>query len=119
MEAPSKNQGQIEEFYGLSGWVRAQRILESIAPNLRNRLCVLEYEELRENPSSTLFDVFQFLGLDFHEQSERFLHETTSIHKEGVYDVHRTKRAVLALPQDIVDSILAESEVQNYLQQIG
>lgn len=118
MDAPSKNQGRIEEFYGLSGWVRAQRILGSIAPNLRRRLCVLEYEELRRKPSSTLSDVFHFLGLDFHEQSKRFLHETTSIHKEGVYDVHRTKRAVLALPQNIVDLILAEGEVQKYLEQV-
>lgn len=117
LRAPRKNLGRTEEFYGLSGWIRAQQILESIALNLRHRLHILEYEELRENPLPILSEVFKFLGLGFHLQSERFLIETTSIQKEGVYEVYRTKRAPLALPQPIVDLILAESEVLRYLSQ--
>ena len=116
LDAEKKNQGKIEEFYGMIGWLRAQEILASISPDLRGLLHVLEYEDLREKPEEMVSNVFDFLGLKFQAQSMAFLKETTTTHRDGVYDVHRTMPAVRVLPEEVTAMILARNEVQNYMK---
>lgn len=119
LDAPKKNMGKTEEFYGLTGWLRAQEILASISSDLRGLLHVLEYEDLREKPEEILPLVFDFLDLKFHDQSRAFLKETTTVHKDGVYDVHRTKPTLRLLPEKIAAMILARSEVQEYMETLA
>lgn len=114
VDASRKNQGKPEEFYGLSKWVEACNIFSSI----KDRAIIIKYEDLVSNTTQEVSSLFSFLGLEFGDQTKKFIEDSTTQHSDDPYSVFKGKRSKNTLPYPIttkVESIVKDSGLLQYL----
>ncbi|MGH2508901.1 MAG: sulfotransferase domain-containing protein, partial [Ktedonobacteraceae bacterium] len=86
-----KNQGRPENFFGFYKWREAANIFLDLQSSFQNRVHVVRYEDLIENPIGVSQELFAFCGLEFGEQTEKFLRESSAGHSDSPYSVYRGK----------------------------
>jgi len=59
------------------------------AEHYPNRVKVISYDYLCEKPEQCARDIFKFLKLDFHQQSQKFIMTSTSSHNDTFYSVNK------------------------------
>lgn len=110
--APSKNQGLREEYYGFTKWKELAHQFLTIACNRPNDFLLVRYEALVTNPESEIEKLFAFCGLEVHSQVRDFLRASQEHEVDDPDSVFRTAdvmerwRTELAAP--IREAILAE-----------
>ena len=111
-EAPSKNQGRPEEFFGYDKWKQAATEFLGLAEHYPDRFRLLRYDHLIANPESVISDVFQFCGLNMVEQTRSFIRDSRRRHDDDPYSVYRANaddhkwRSVL--PEYIAKAVCAD-----------
>lgn len=111
-EAPSKNQGLHEEYYGFARWKELAHKFLALERNHPNAFYLVRYEALVTNPESEIGKLFAFCGLDMHPQVLEFLRASQQREVDDPDSVFRTAdvmerwKTELAVP--IRESILAE-----------
>ena len=88
-----KNQNKAENFFGFYKWREAANIfidLQNISPD---RVRVVRYENLVENPTDVAESLFDFCGLDFGDQTRHFLDESIKRYSDNPYSVYKNKSA--------------------------
>jgi hypothetical protein len=106
-EAPSKNQGQQEEFYGFEKWKESADIFLGLARQYPQRVLVLGYSELLANTESVIKEICEFAGLEFTPQMQHFLQSSRERASTDTYSVYRTKALDNAWKTTLDDSIVA------------
>jgi hypothetical protein len=86
-----KNQCKAENFFGFYKWRESTNIFLDLQAMFPDRVRVVRYEDLVDNPISTSESLFQFVGLPFGDQTERFLAESGNRHTENPYAVYKNK----------------------------
>lgn len=76
------------------------------------RVLTVKYEDVCADPARMTQRMFAFAGLDFHPQTERFVHASTGVAHKAYYSVYKNPRAAAdhwhsELPQPVIDRILA------------
>lgn len=111
-EAPSKNKGKVEEFYGFGKWKNIAEHFIKFESQYPNQFTLVRYEQLNKNPVAVTNYLFQFCSLQMHPQVSKFIESSKSVHDSDPYSVFRAKandnewRDIL--PEDIVQEILWE-----------
>lgn len=110
--APKKNQGRIEEYNGFEKWKEVAQMLLRFEGEYSDRFQLVRYEDLVVNPVSQTARLFDFAGLEMHEQTLRFIRMSQAEHDKDPYSVYKRPgvrdRWTLELNERIVDEILGE-----------
>lgn len=88
------------------------------------RVLTVKYEDVCADPAGMTRRMFAFAGLDFHPQTEHFVHASTGATHKAYYSVFKNPRAAAdhwrsELPQPVIDRILAvvrASALRNYYE---
>ncbi len=76
------------------------------------RVRVVRYEDVCKDPLATLKDLFDFLGLPWHEQTQRFIDSSTSGENKAYYSLFKNPARAAnkwkdELPTESIDAIMA------------
>ena len=118
-----KNQGRPENFFGYYKWKEAAHLFLDLAEKHPERVLIVKYEALVDDPPGVTASLFEFLDLRWSEQTRAFLAQSNAIHEENAYAVFKN-RAVKArwrteldpaIVQEIHDD-LAGTRLQSFLE---
>jgi hypothetical protein len=84
-----KNQCKEENFFGFYKWRESTNIFIDLQAMFPDRVRVVRYEDLVENPVTISEALFQFVGLPFGDQTKRFLDESRNRHSDSPYAVYK------------------------------
>ena len=121
-DAPSKNDGKKELYFGYSKWKEAMRMFVDLARRYPKQFVLLKYDSLLHAPHATMRNLFDFCGLGWDKQVEDFIVQSQSKNDENpnlVYKIKVHDKAwVNVLPGDIAATIeqdLCGSELEQFL----
>lgn len=109
-----KNQGKPENFFGFYKWREATHIFLDLQERFPDRVQLIRYEDLVENPDSISEQLFAFVGLPFGEQTRRFLAECNNRHSDDPYSVFKHKEVKDRWRRDLDPTIIrgVEEEIR-------
>jgi hypothetical protein len=108
--APHKNAGLEETWFGFARWKQLTECFLGLTEQYPERFRLVRYEELIQDPESSVRALFDFCGLTFGNQTRRFVAESTSRDDGDAYGVFRRHEAPRAVGIDalICDRIAGE-----------
>jgi len=113
-DAPSKNLGRREEYYGFSKWKELARFFLTLQRDCSKAFYLIRYEDLVIQPEEEIRKLFDFCGMAMHPQVEDFLCVSQQCEVDDPDSVFRTTdvadRWRTELPAPIRDAILAETK---------
>jgi hypothetical protein len=81
----------IEEFWGFEDWKHVTRLHLTLARQYPERMTIVQYEHLVDNPFDIVPGIFKFLGLTFSVQTRSFLADCHKRNDENSYSVYKDK----------------------------
>lgn len=108
--ADSKNKGRPEEFYGFHRWKESTRIMLSLRAQWPDRVDIVRYVDLNEDPIGTSKQLFERCGLAWSDRTERFIEESRSKDGQGAYSVFRKARPDNAWQEHLPEAITSAIE---------
>lgn len=121
-EAPSKNQGRREEYYGFSKWKELTRWFLELERLHPDAFLLMRYESLVTHPQEQVRKLFAFCNLDMPIQVIEFLQHSQETEVEDPDTVFRlpevADRWKRELPANIRDAIFSElrgSDLETFL----
>jgi LPS sulfotransferase NodH len=106
-DAPSKNNGLPEEFFGFAKWQESARIFHELALKHPERVLLVNYANLLGDTWQQAEIICKFTGLDFTQQMQQFLQSSMDQVSEDVYSVYRDKSEDDGWKSTLDDSIVA------------
>jgi hypothetical protein len=107
--APHKNAGLKENWYGFERWVELTNLFLQLKREHPKRFMLIRYEDLVFDTCGVMAQLLAFSGIGMHEQTERFIQATTSVDDNDPYGVSRIGVAeVLNSPPHDLDAGIAE-----------
>jgi hypothetical protein len=111
-EAPSKNGGRMEEYYGFSKWKELACQFMHLERSYPQSFYLLKYEDLVSNPIMEISKLFSFCNLDLNEQVHEFLRASQATEVNDPDTVYRTADVVdrwkVELDINIQNTIITE-----------
>lgn len=89
LEASKKNRDRAEEFYGLKRWAMVSELFETLALRYPDRVMLVRYDDLKNNPLSVVTRVFEHCGLEIVDETLEFISESQTYDVPGDYSVFR------------------------------
>jgi len=86
-----KNQCRAENFFGFYKWRESTNIFLDLQAMFPDRVRVVRYEDLVEDPIGISESLFKFVDLPFGEQTKHFLDESRKRHTDNPYAVYKSK----------------------------
>jgi len=90
-EAPSKNLGRPEEFYGFDKWRETTELFQRLSLDYPDNFILVRYSALNSDTEREVGRIFSFCGLDLGEQTTTFLEESRSRTHPHVNAVYRNR----------------------------
>lgn len=107
-----KNQGRPEECFGFDKWKEVALLFLQLQQQYPDRMKVVRYADLNDDPVATVKDVFRFCALDFGPSTDAFIRSSRSADGNDANSVYRKVRADEAwqgrLDKTIATTILNE-----------
>lgn len=105
----SKNEFLPENYYGYMKWKEAIKLFCEMKKLYVNNIKIIQYEHLKESAEVVSRELFDFLNLDFSEQTREFIFKSQNSLVENEYSVFRNKELKQTrkyyLPDDIAEEI--------------
>ena len=119
--ALKKNLNRPEEFNGYEKWKEAALLFHYLSKQYPEQVMILRYDELLTNTEAVVRRAFEFIGLDYTNQSDDFIKgnrraddDAYSIHRrgqtDGAWKLELDKKIISAISDD-----LAGSDLERYL----
>ena len=86
-----KNKGKLENFFGFYKWRESTNIFIDLQSIFPERVLVIRYEDLVDDPINIAKSLFSFANIPFGDQSQQFLAETHKYHSENLNAVYKNK----------------------------
>jgi hypothetical protein len=86
-----KNLGKPQNFFGFYKWKEVTHLFLDLRDKLPGQVHLVRYEELVNDPLGITRSMFDFLGLEFTQQTELFLKDSQSIHLDNPYAVFKDR----------------------------
>jgi len=121
--APSKNEGLKEEFYGYQKWKEVAELFLDLQDKYPNRFYLINYFQLLNNTEEEVGSLFNFLKLTLGVQTLEFLRHGQKVDlSEEAYSVYRISQSddkwKKSLPREIINTIdedLSGSRLEKFL----
>lgn len=98
------------DYYGFEKWIEATYIMLKLRDKFASRFIFVTYEDLLYNPFDKAKKLFEFCDLNYTNQVENFINESTTKSSDDPYDVYRNNKRSdewkEVLPTDIFERIL-------------
>lgn len=111
-DAPGKNQGKPEEYYGFNKWKQFALDCLRFRECYSTQFLLVRYGDLNDNPAGMARKIFSFCDLSFPPEVEAFIKESKSRHDADPYSVYRSEAGgqqwKTVLPEEIVSQIEKE-----------
>ena len=107
--AQSKNGNRREDYFGYEKWKEAGLQFLNLNSRFPERALIINFNDLIANPLETTAKMFDFLGLEVHEQTRAFLAERAAERPRTPYSVYNFKDA------DGAWKDLLASEIHDYV----
>lgn len=118
-----KNQGRESEFFGYYKWKEIAHLYFDLRDQFPDRVRIVRYEALVDDPQAISQDLFRFAGLPWTQATEDFLARCHATHQESCYSVFKDRsvkdRWKTILPADIQASIqqdLQGTRLEEFIQ---
>jgi hypothetical protein len=86
-----KNQGKVENFFGYYKWKEVANLYLDLKDKYAERVFIVKYDEIVKDPIGHAKSIFDFLCLQFSEQTTSFLETSHSTHQDNPYAVFKDK----------------------------
>jgi len=86
-----KNQGKAENFFGYYKWKEVANLYLDLKDKYPHKFFIAKYDEIVNNPVDLAKSIFDFLNLEFSEQTRSFLETSHSTHRDNPYAVFKDK----------------------------
>lgn len=109
--ARMKNAGLPENWFGFERWTELAGMFTRLEAACPDRFRLLRYEDLARAPAEQLRALFDFSGLTWSQQTQRFVEASTTTHDDdpyGVYKAGGTRDPSTTLDEGIRDRIESE-----------
>jgi hypothetical protein len=103
-----KNKGREEEFFGFYKWKEVAHLYLDLKEKYPQKVFVIKYEALVDSPLEISKQFFDFVGLEFTEQTEAFLEKCHSINIDSPYAVFKNKTVKERWQSELAPSIADE-----------
>jgi hypothetical protein len=105
----------IEEFWGFDDWVVLTRMYLNLQNKNPNNVMVVSYDELVDHPIKGIKKMFDFVGMDYTQQTIRFIQDFHKTHISDEYSVFKSKNVKDKWKQTLDNEIIEEivSEINN------
>lgn len=122
--APQKNLNKREEYNGYEKWKEVAQLFNSLKIKFPSTFYLLRYEDLLLNTQGEVRKMFEFLDLDFGDQTKEFLSNSMQRKDNDPYSVYKVKNAKkennvkFNLPENVIKKIeydLKGTELESYL----
>lgn len=102
-----RNQGRPEEFFGLYKWIEASSLFQNLHQDFPERTMMLNYYDLKKDTFLQAKRIYDFFGLNMTEQTQDFLHKSTTHIVDDTYSVFRgsQKKTIKNLNEEHIDLI--------------
>ena len=110
--ADKKNLGRKEEFHGFEKWKEATKIFLKLKRIYADRVYLLKYRKMIEDPEKAFRALFDFLDLQFTKQTQEFVRNSTNSHSGDSYSIFRKGQTDCAWKESLPDSIRREIEFE-------
>ena len=107
-----RNKGRPEEFFGFYKWKEVSHLYLDLREKYPEQVWIVRYEELVDNPLLITKDIFNFIGLEFTEQTATFLKDCHAVHLESPYAVFKDKSVKDSWKSDL-DPYIANEIIQS------
>ena len=104
LHAPSKNTDP-SEFNGFAKWKESLQLAIALHKRYPDRVRLVCYERLRDEPLPQLERLFAFTGLRLTPQVRDFVEHSTSRQEDDAYSVFKAERTPMRLPAAIADEV--------------
>jgi len=122
-DAPSKNQGRVEEFYGYAKWKTVAMLFHDLKDRYPNRFYIIRYSDLLRSTMEEVTKLFDFVGLSMADQTISFINSSKEREIEDPYSVYKKKSDDMSwmgrLPDTIVHAVqqdLKDTPLEIYIQ---
>lgn len=109
--AMCKNSGP-QDYFGYYKWKEVSNLYLDLFDQFPDRVLVLSYEKLVENPVEGSKAILQFCGVDSASEVDKFVAESTSSHHDSYYAVYKEASVAVKwreeMPEEIVREIYAD-----------
>jgi Sulfotransferase domain len=103
-----KNKGREEEFFGFYKWKEVAHLYLDLEDKFSQKVFVIKYEELVDNPLEISRHFFDLVGLEFTEQTKTFLEKCHSVNRDSPYAVFKDKAVKERWQSELDPSVIAE-----------
>jgi hypothetical protein len=90
--AQTRNDFRPEYYYGFHRWVESNTLFLDMKRKYPNRVYIINYQSLANNPKDQLEKCFDFCSINMSDQTYDFIEKSTSAFQEDVYSVYRGNR---------------------------
>lgn len=111
--AQSRNELLPERYFGYHKWKEYMKIISVVKERYPDRVKVIKYEELSENPEEMVEELFSYANIPFEMQTKKFIYDSQHQTVNDPYSVFRSrdeKREKKRLPRNILERIHKDLE---------
>jgi hypothetical protein len=109
LHAPTKNTDP-SEFNGFAKWKESLQMALALQQRHSDRVRLVCYERLRDEPLAQLERLFEATGLKLTPQVRDFVERSTSRQDDDAYSVFKTEPTPMRLPAAIADEVAHDPE---------
>ena len=91
-DAPSKNKGEIGEYFGYNKWKEFTYMISNLCVQYPNRVRIVKYTDILSFPSEKTKELFEFSDLPLTENTLDFIENKRNINNSDPYSVFRTNQ---------------------------
>jgi len=103
-----KNEGREEHFFGFYKWREIAHMYLDLRDQFPNQVMIVRYEDFVINPVLSARIMFEFLDIDFTEQTEMFLGASHAVHNDSPFSVFKDKSIADCWKTDLDPYIASE-----------
>jgi len=86
-----KNEGKAENFFGYYKWKEVANLYLDLRDKYPGRVYIARYDEVVDDPFTQVKQIFDFLSLDYTDQTNTFLKDSQEKHQENPYSVFKNR----------------------------
>lgn len=120
--AASKNQAKKEEFYGFEKWKEVTQLFLRLQLAYPKNFYLLKYNDLLEETTENIEELFSFTGLEMVPSTQKFLEESRGKNDQDAYSVFKSHKIDNAWKKSLdpriiseIDADLKNSQLQQFI----
>lgn len=90
--APKKNRNKPEEFNGYQKWKEVALLFHILKEKFPDQFHIVNYHDLLHNTEETIRNIFSLVGLNFSNQTCKFIKSSKSHTNNDAYSVYKKKK---------------------------